>query len=162
MGRSIFAVTFVLAFGVIDANAAPTVLKDFMARPPAKTDEPVMSALALEACIQRAQELDRAGIAIDLEIAAIDREAAEALLLQKQLNAELPVIGAYDETALNEFQRRIVRHEELTRKFQMEFPRYQDKQKAYDADVDEFEHVICAGRFRGNDLDAVRAKFDLK
>jgi len=138
------------------------VLKDFMARPPAKTDEPVMSALALEACIQRAQELDRAGIAIDLEIAAIDREAAEALLLQKQLNAELPVIGAYDETALNEFQRRIVRHEELTRKFQIEFPRYQDKQKAYDADVDEFEHVICAGRFRGNDLDAVRAKFDLK
>jgi hypothetical protein len=162
MGRSIFTVAFVLAFGAINANAAPTVLKDFMARPPAKTDEPVMSALALEACIHRAQELDRAGIAIDLEIAAIDREAAEALLLQKQLNAELPMIGAYDESALNEFQRRVVRHQELTRKFHMEFPRYQDNQKAYDADVDEFEHVICAGRFRRNDLDAVRAKFNLK
>ena len=162
MGRSILMVAFVLAFGAINANAAPTVLKDFVARPPAKTDEPVMSALALEACIHRAQELDRAGVAIDLEIAAIDREAAEALLLQKQLNTELPMIGSYDETALNEFQRRVVRHEELTRKFQMAFPRYQDKQRAYDADVDEFEHVICAGRFGTNDLDAVRAKFDLK
>jgi hypothetical protein len=162
MGRSIFTIAFVVALGAIDAIAAPTVLKDFMARPPAKTDEPVMSALALEACVQRAQELDRAGIAIDLEIAAIDREAAEALLLQKQLNAELPMIGAYNETALNEFQRRVVRHEELTKKFQMEFPRYQDKQRAYDAEVDEFEHAICVGRFRRNDLDAVRAKFDLK
>jgi hypothetical protein len=161
MGRSIFMIAFVLAFGTI-ATAAPTVLKDFMARPPAKTDEPVISALALEACIRRAQELDRAGIAIDLEIAAIDREAAEVLLLQKQLNAELPKIGAFDETALNEFQRRVVRHDELTRKFQTEFPRYQDKQRAYDAEVDEFEHVICAGRFRRNDLDAVRGKFDLK
>src|SRR5215475_13132950 len=162
MGRSIFMIAFVVALAAVDATAAPTVLKDFMARPPAKTDEAVMSALALEACVQRAQELDRAGIAIDLEIAAIDREAAEALLLQKQLNAELPMIGAYNETALNEFQRRVVRHEQLTKKFQIEFPRYQDKQKAYDAEVDEFEHVVCAGRFRGNDLDAVRAKFDLK
>jgi hypothetical protein len=162
MGRCIFTVAFVLAFGAVDANAARTVLKDFMARPPAKTDEPVMSALALEACVRRAQELDRAGTAIDLEIAAIDREAAEALLLQKQLNTELPMISAYDETALDEFQRRVVRHQELTKKFQMEFPRYQDKQRAYDADVDEFEHVICAGRFRRNDLDAVRAKIDLK
>jgi hypothetical protein len=162
MGRSILMVAFVLAFGAINANAAPTVLKDLVARPPAKTDEPVMSALALEACIHRAQELDRAGVAIDLEITAIDREAAEALLLQKQLNTELPMIGSYDETALNEFQRRVVRHEELTRKFQMAFPLYQDKQRAYDADVDEFEHVICAGRFRTNDLDAVRAKFDRK
>jgi len=162
MGRSIFMIAFVLAFGGINANAAPTVLKDFMARPPAKTDEPVMSALALEACIHRAQELDRTGIAIDLEIAAIDREAAEVLLLQKQLNAELPLIGAYDEAALNEFQRRVVRREELNRKFQTEFPRYQAKQRAFDTDVDEFEHVICVGRFSRNDLDAVRAKFDLK
>jgi len=162
MGRSIFTVAFVLAFGAIDANAAPTVLKDFMARPPAKTDEPVMSALALEACVHRAQELDRAGIDIDLEIAAIDREAAEALLLQKQLNTELPMIGAYDEAALNEFQRRVIRHEELARKFQMEFPRYQSKQKAYDAEVDEFEHELCARRFRLNDLDAVRSKLDLR
>ena len=33
-----------------------------------------MSALALEACMHRAQELDRTGTAIDYEVAAIDRE----------------------------------------------------------------------------------------
>lgn len=158
----LLAAAFAFAFGAIDANAARTLLKDFMARPPAGADEPAMSVLALEACLRRAQELDRTGTAIDYEIAAIDREAAEALLLQKQLNTELPMVGAYDEPALNEFQRRVVRHEELARKFQMEFPRYQDKQKAYDAEVDEFEHVICASRFRRDDLNAARTKLDLK
>jgi hypothetical protein len=43
----------------------------------------------------------------------------------------------------------------------MEFPLYQNKQKAYDAAVDEFEHV-CASRFRPGDLDAIRKKLDLK
>jgi|SRR5215468_8487470 hypothetical protein len=163
MARSVLmAATFAFAFGAVDANAARTVLKDFITRPPARAEEPVMSALALEACVRRAQELDRAGTAIDFEIAAIDRDAAEALLLQKQLNMELPMVGGYDEPALNEFQRRVVRHDELARKFQIEFPRYQDKQKAYDAEVDEFEHVICASRFRSNDLDAIRTKLNLK
>ena len=160
--RVLMATAVVLVFCAIDANAARTLLKDFMARPPAGADDPVMSELALEACVRRAQELDRTGTAIDYEIAAIDREAAEALLLQKQLNAELPTVQEYDEPALNEFQRRVIRHEELSRKFQMEFPLYQNKQKAYDAEVDEFEHVICASRFRRDDLNAARTKLDLK
>lgn len=153
------ATAVVLVFCAIDANAARTLLKDLMARAPAAID--VMSELALEACVRRAQELDRTGTAIDYEIAAIDREAAEALLLQKQLNAELPTVQEYDEPALNEFQRRVIRHEELSQKFQMEFPLYQNKQKAYDAAVEEFEH-ICANRFRRGDLDAIRKKLDLK
>jgi len=163
MARCILmALPFVLAVAAPDAHAARTLLKDLMARPPANLDDAVMSTRTLEACVRWAQELDRAGTAIDFEIAAIDREAAEALLLQKQLNTELPMVGAYDERALNEFQRRVIRHEELAKKFQMEFPRYQNRQKAYDAEVDEFEHVICASRFRRNDLDAVRTKLDLK
>lgn len=158
--RVLMATAVVLVFCAIDANAARTLLKDLMARAPAGADA-AMSELALEACVRRAQELDRTGTAIDYEIAAIDREAAEALLLQKQLNAELPVVQEYDEPALNEFQRRVIRHEELARKFQMEFPLYQNKQKAYDTAVDEFEHV-CASRFRPGDLDAIRKKLDLK
>ncbi len=158
----LLAMSFALALGAIDAHAARTLLTDLMKRPPAGLDEPAMSALALEACVHRAQELDRTGTAIDYEIAAIDREAAEALMLQKQLNAELPILGSYDEPALNEFQHRVIRHEELAKKFQAEFPLYQKKQKAYDAAVDEFEHIICATRFRRGDLDAIRTKLDLK
>jgi hypothetical protein len=97
----------------------------------------------------------------DYEIAAIDREAAEGVLLQNQLNAELPMLGGYDEPALIEFQRRVTRHEELAKKFQAEFPLYQQKQKDYDAAVAEFEH-ICASRFRPDDLEAVKRKLDLK
>lgn len=111
--------------------------------------------------MRRAQELDRTGTAIDYEIAAIDREAAEGVLLQNQLNAELPMLGGYDEPALNEFQRRVIRHEELAKKFQAEFPLYRQKQKAYDAAVAEFEH-ICANRFRPGDLGAIKGKLDLK
>ena len=144
-----------------DANAARTLLADLMARPPAQAGTRSMSALALEACLRRAQELDREGIAIDYVIAAIDRDAAEALLLQKQINAELPVLGDFDEPALNAFQRRVIRHEELTKKFQAEFPRYEQRQKAYDAAVTEFERY-CTGRFTRDDLDAVKTKLDLK
>ena len=155
------ATAFVLAFGFNDANAARTLLADLMARPPAGSGESAMSALALEACMRRAQELDRTGTAIDYEIAAIDREAAEGVLLQNQINAELPMLGDYDEPALNAFQRRVIRHEELAKKFQAEFPLYQQKQKAYDAAVAEFER-ICASRFRPGDLEAIKSKLDLK
>ena len=55
------------------------------------------------------------------------------------------MVGGYDEPALIEFQRQVTRHEELAKKFQAEFPLYQQKQKDYDAAVAEFEH-ICASR----------------
>jgi hypothetical protein len=162
MFRRVFlAMLFALAFGTIDANAARTLLADLIARPAASLAEPTMSALALEACVRRARELDTTGRALDYEIAAIDREAAEASMLENQLNAELPMLGSYDEPALNKFQGRVIRHEELAKKFQTEFPLYQNKQKAYEASVDEFEH-ICASRFRRGDLEAIRTKFDLK
>ena len=71
MTRWVLAATaFVLAFGSNDANAARTLLADLVARPPAGSGEPAMSALALEACMRRAQELDRTGTTIDYEIAA--------------------------------------------------------------------------------------------
>jgi hypothetical protein len=160
--RVILAAVIATAFAhPDDANAARTLLADLMARPPAQAGTRPMSALALEACLRRAQELDREGIAIDYEIAAIDREAAEALMLQKQINAELPVLGDFDEPALNAFQRRVIRHEELTKKFHAEFPRYEHRQKAYDTAVAEFERY-CTGRFTRGDLEAVKAKLDLK
>lgn len=162
MARWVLVVTvFVLAFAFNDANAAKTLLTDLMARPPGGSGESAMSALALQACMRRAQELDRTGTAIDYEIAAIDREAAEGVLLQNQINAELPMLGNYDEPALNAFQRRVIRHEELAKKFQAEFPLYQQKQKAYDAAVAEFE-LICASRFLPGDLEAIKSKLDLK
>jgi len=142
------------------ADAARTLLADLVARPPAQAGTKPMSALALEACLRRAQELDREGIAIDYEIASIDREAAEALFLQKQINSELPVLGDFDESALNAFQQRVIRHEELTKKFKAEFPRYEQRQKAYDVAVTEYERY-CAGRFSLDDLEAVKLKLGL-
>jgi|SoimicMinimDraft_17_1059745.scaffolds.fasta_scaffold59114_2 hypothetical protein len=162
MARVLMGALIAIAIGQPgEATAARTLLADLMARPPAQTGTRPMSALALEACLRRAQELDHEGIAIDYEIAAIDREAAEALMLQKQINAELPVLGNFDEPALNAFQRRVIRHEELTKKFHVEFPHYEQRQKAYDAAVAEFERY-CAGHFTRGDLDAVKTKLDLK
>ena len=162
MARWLFVATLmIVALAPNNASAARALLAELMARAPADVNDPAMSPLALEACLRRAQELDRTGTAIDYEIAAIDREAAEALLLQKQINAELPTLGDFDEPALNEFQRRVIRHEELAKNFQAEFPRYQQKQKDYDEAVSELERN-CAGRFRRGDLDTVKKMLGLK
>jgi hypothetical protein len=71
------------------------------------------------------------------------------------------VLGDFDEPALHEFQRRVIRHEELAKKFHAEFPRYEQRQKAYDSEVADFERY-CTGRFSRADLEALKSKLDLK
>ena len=148
-----------------DALAARVLLAELLARAPAAAgqpaNQPVMSSLALEACLRQARELDRTGTAIDSEIAAIDRLAAEGMFLQNQIDAELPMLGGYDEPGLNDFQRRVIRHEELASKFQREFPLYQQRQKDYDAAVAEFDRD-CANGFAAGDLSAAKTKLGLK
>lgn len=153
-----FAAT--LAFAS-ETHAARPLLAELLARAPAAAGKPAMSPLALEACLRQARELDRTGTAIDNEIAAIDRLAAEGIFLQNQINAELPMLGGYDEPGLNDFQRRMIRHEELAKKFQDDFPLYQQKQKAYDAAVEEFDRD-CAQNFTAGDLAAAKAKLGIK
>jgi len=132
-----------------------------MARAPAEAAAASMSALALEACLRQAKQLDTTGTAIDDEIAAIDREVAEGVFLQNQLEAELPLLGDYDEPALTDFQRRVVRHGELAKKFHAEFPLYQKRQRAYETAVSEFEQN-CAGRFSRGDLEAIKSKLGFR
>ncbi len=150
-----------LVFGTSDADAARPLLTELLARAPVKAGQPAMSPLALEACLLKARELDMTGTAIDYEIAAIDRETAEAMFLENQINAEFPMLGGYDEPGLNAFQKLVIRHEELAKKFKAEFPLYQQKQKAYDAAVAEFDHD-CARGFHADDLGAVKAKLGIK
>jgi hypothetical protein len=120
-----------------------------------------MSALALEACLRKARELDKTGTAIDYDIAAIDRQTAEAMFLENQINAEFPVLNGYDEAGLAAFQQRVIHHEELAKKFKSEFPVYQQRKKDYDAAVAEFDRD-CARGFTASDLGAVKAKLGIK
>ncbi|HEX5210650.1 MAG TPA: hypothetical protein VFW22_02805 [Pseudolabrys sp.] len=150
-----------LLFGTGGADAARPLLAGLLARAPVAAGLPAMSALALEACLRNAGELDKTGTAIDDEIAAIERETAEAMFLEVQINAELPMLGGYDEPGLNGFQKRVIRHEELAKKFKAEFPLYQQRQNAYDAAVAEFDRD-CARDFTASDRDAVKAKLGIK
>jgi hypothetical protein len=152
-----FLLLFTLA---LPANAARPLLGEFLARAPAGAGEPTMSALALEACLRQARELERSGEAIDHYIAAIDREAAEGMFLQRQLDAEMPRLRDYDEAALTDYQRRVIRHETLAKKFQAEFPRYQQKQRAHEMAIAAFERD-CAQAFTAGDLAAVKAKLGI-
>ena len=158
---AIAALPALLVFGTSEADAARPLLAELLARAPVKAGEPAMSPLALEACMRKARELNSTGTDIDYEIAAIDRETAEAMFLQNQINAEIPMLGGYDEPGLNAFQKRVIRHEELAKKFKAEFPLYQQKQKAYDAAVAEFDRD-CAQGFAACDLGAVKAKLGIK
>jgi len=143
------------------ADAARPVLAEFLARAPAEPGQPAMSALALEACLRKAGELDGTGVAIDSAISAIERETAEAMFLQHEIADEMPRLGGYNEEALDAFQQRIRRHEELAKKFQAEFPVYRARQEAYDAAVAEFDRD-CARGFTASDLAAVKAKLGIK
>ena len=86
---------------------------------------------------------------------------AEGMFLQNQIDAELPILGGYDEPGLNDFQHQLIRHEQLPKQFQAEFPLYQQKQKAYDAAVAEFDRD-CAQGFTAGDLGAAKAKLGIK
>ena len=152
--------TVALNLSASEANAARPLLAELLARAPVEADKPAMSPLALQACLRLARELDRTGSAIDTEIAAIDRLAAEGMFLQNQIDAEL-MLGGYDEPGLNDFQHRLIRHEQLAKQFQAEFPLYQQKQKAYDAAVAEFDRD-CAQGFTTGDLGAAKAKLGIK
>ena len=94
---AIAALPAALLFGGGETQAARPLLAELLARAPAASGQPAMNPRALEACLLKARELDRTGTAIDYKIAAIDREAAEAMFLQNQINAELPMLGGYDE-----------------------------------------------------------------
>ena len=155
------ALPALLVFGTSEADAARPLLAELLARAPVKAGEPAMSLLALEACLVKARELDKTGTAIDYRIAAIDRETAEAMFLENQINAEIPMLGGYDEPGLNAFQKRVTRHEELAKKFKAEFPLYRQKQKAYDAADAEIDRD-CAQGFHAGDLGAVKAKLGIK
>ena len=159
MARVLMAALIAIAIGQPGvATAARTLLADLMARPLAQPGTKPMSALALEACLRRALELDRDGTAIDYEIAAIDREAAEALLLQKQINAELPVLGDFDEPALNAFQRARDPSRRADEKIPRRVPALRAANKrAYDAAVPNL-NAIARGRFTADDLDAVQSR----
>ena len=158
---AIAALPAALLFGGGETQAARPLLAELLARAPAASGQPAMNPRALEACLLKARELDRTGTAIDYKIAAIDREAAEAMFLQNQINAELPMLGGYDEAGLKDFQRRMIRHEELAKKFQAEFPLYREKQKAYDAAVADFDRD-CGQGFSAGDLNAAKAKLGIK
>jgi len=163
LARSFAIATLPAAFllGTGPTYAARPLLKELMARAPVTAAKAAMSALALEACMRKAQELDKTGTAIDYEIAAIDRETAEAMFLENRINAEIPMLGGYDEPGLNAFQQRVIRHEELAKKFKAEFPVYQQRKRAYDAAVAEYDRD-CAAGFTAADLAAVKAKLGMK
>jgi hypothetical protein len=146
--------TFALILSASEANAARPLLAELLARAPVDAGQPAMTSLALQACLRLARELDRTGT-------AIDRLAAEGMFLQNQINAELPMLGGYDEPGLNDFQHRLIRHEQLAKQFQAEFPLYQQKQKAYDAAVAEFDRD-CGQGFTAGDLGAAKAKLGIK
>lgn len=104
-----------------DAFAARTLLADLLAHQPAGASKPAMSSLALEACLRRASELDRTGIALDTHVAEIDRLTAEGIFLERQLESEMPMLGGYDEARLKDYQARVIRHEAIAKNFSVSF-----------------------------------------
>lgn len=157
---ALFAMLAAFCLSASDALAARVLLAELLARAPA-AGQAAMSGLALEGCLRRAGDLDRTGVALDTQVVGIDRLAAEGMMLQNQIDAELPIVGNYDEKGLNDFQRRAIRREELARQFKSDFPVYQNSQKDYAAAMAEFD-CDCSGQFTADDLGAAKIKLGIK
>lgn len=152
----------ILLFGlwtIEPALAARPLLAELLGRAPVPAGG--MSALALEACIIRARELEKAGLALDNEVAAMDRLAAEDRLLKNRINAEIGAVNDYDEAGIKAFQERVIRQSELNRTFEAAFALYRQNQNVYDTALNDFDRN-CARPFTAADLAAVKAKLGIK
>jgi hypothetical protein len=156
------AVIAALALCAGEARAARTLLADLLARPAASDDtKATLTPQRLAACMRQARELDKIGLALDGEISEIERITAEAMFLQFAINAQFPRLEGDDKEAVAEFDQRTRRHAELSGKFQTDYPVYRKRKANYDEAVSGFEQN-CAGSFRGQDLDVVKTKLQLK
>ncbi len=55
----------------------------------------------------------------------------------------------------------MIRHEEIAKKFQADFPLYQQRQKVYDGAIAGFDRD-CSNGFSASDLGAAKAKLGIK
>jgi predicted amidohydrolase YtcJ len=141
------------------ALAARPLLSELLGRAPVTAGG--MSAPALEACVIRARELESAGFALDNDVSAMDRLAAEDRLLKNQINAEIGAVNGYDEAGIKGFQERVIRQGETSKKFEVAFAHYRQSQMAYDAALTHFDRD-CARPFTAADLIAVKTKLGIK
>ena len=84
------------------------------------------------------------------------------MFLQNQINAEMPMLGGYDEAGLNDFQRRMIRHEELAKKFQARIPALPAKTKRPTTPRSPTSTAIAGNGFTAGDLKAAKAKLEIK
>ncbi|MFN3657300.1 MAG: hypothetical protein ACK4UO_08610 [Pseudolabrys sp.] len=143
------------------AQAARPLLAEFLARAPAAAGAPAMPASTLEACLTRARALDSDGGALDAQVAALDRLAAEDLFLKNQIRAEIGAVEGYDEAGLKAFQNRVIRQSETTKRLEATLALYRQQQKAYDTAVATFERD-CAQPFTAGDAAAAKARLGIK
>jgi hypothetical protein len=156
--RAAIATLLMLAAG--QAMAERGLLDTLMARPPAAISEPAMSTLALEACLKLAASLDRTGVKIAGQGARLERLNAEHAALESQINAELDQLSHYDAQQMAAFQRRVARNDDVERELRSDRAAHQKERKAHDEAIVSFERN-CGGRFRADDLVAVKAKLGL-
>lgn len=157
-----FASAVVLALCVSEARAARALLAELLARAPAAEGaRTTLTQDKLEACLREARDLDRAGVALDSEISAIEQLTAEAMFLQHIINMQIATLNGADEAAVAEFDRRTRRHEELSEKFKDDYPAYQKHQAEHDSRIAAFEQT-CTGNFTAADLETAKAKLQVK
>ena len=87
-------------------SAARPLLAELLARAPVAAGKPAMSGSRWKLACASARELDLHRHRARLRDRGHRPEPAEGMFLQNQINAELPMLGGYDEPGLNDFQHR--------------------------------------------------------
>ncbi|MGB7258700.1 MAG: hypothetical protein ACRECC_01460 [Pseudolabrys sp.] len=156
------ALAAALTFGAGDAEAARGLLPQLLARAPATGGgKAALAADKLEACLRRARDLDKTGVALDEQMSDVQRTTAEAMFLQYQNNMQLPSLDSADDQAKTDLGLRMARHDELSQQLKSQYAAYQKRQSEYEIAVAAFERD-CAGNFTRADLDAAKSKLQIK
>jgi hypothetical protein len=134
------------------------LLKELMSRPPvAANARPALDTARLESCVHTARNLDRTGLSLDNQLIVIQDTSARIDYLRRSLEGpQLPRPGLTEKESRIAFERHVAARDEMQGLLDRDMKAYRSQLAVYDHDVKAFERD-CAGSFRKDDLETVRA-----
>jgi hypothetical protein len=138
------------------------LLRGLLARAPAAPDgQAALDATQLENCIHKARELDRLASSLDNQMIVIQDTASRIAFSRTLDGPQLPRPGYTEKEMRAEFDQRIAERAAMQQTLDRDTDAYRRQLAVYTSGVSNFERD-CAGTFRKQELDAVKARLEME
>jgi hypothetical protein len=144
------------------AWVSQNLLRGLLARAPIAADrQPTLDATQLESCIRTARELDRSATSLDNQMIVIQDTTSRVAFSHRLDGPQLPKPGYTEKEMRAEFDQRMAELAAMQQTLDRDSDAYRRQLTAYNSGLANFEHD-CAGTFRKQDLDAVKARLKME